>query len=307
MDEFGGLLGSGPLGMRLSAAGAPRLSPNESRGFVHKRIIGAVTGFASGGFSGAVGGFVSGGSSRRGRSPRATDALQVVPVSSREIRRGGGRGTCPADHIKGSDGVCRRPPAHARFLAQGSGGSAFGPSSASARECLPGQLRVGGLCVDFLGTGQRGFGVTPARPPGTALTTTGAQMPTGQAVVGSFGLPAMIPEVVGSIQRRDGTVAPIRRCGARMVLGTDDLCYPKALLPRRSKFRKWRMAPRPVISAGDTKAIRRAGRARDRVLDLAKDVGLFASKTRPKTASKAPPHQHLIAAPSLKVIHEEIG
>lgn len=128
-------------------------------------------------------------------------------------------------------------------------------------------------------------------------------MALGQAVVGGFGLPAMEPEIVGSIRRRDGTTAAIRRCGPRMVLGTDDLCYPKALLPRRSKFRKWRMPPRPTVSAGDAKAIRRAARARDRVLLLAKSVGLHASKTRP--SSKPKPHQHLIAAPTLKVISEE--
>ncbi len=46
-------------------------------------------------------------------------------------------------------------------------------------------------------------------------------------------------------------------------------------------------APRPVVTAGDTKAIRQAARAKDRVLALAKDIGLHASKTRPKTAPKA--------------------
>jgi len=127
----------------------------------------------------------------------------------------------------------------------------------------------------------------------------------GRAVVGGFGLPAMVPDVVGQITRRDGSSGPILRCMRTMVLGTDNLCYPKAVLPRRSKFRKWRGDPRPAVSAGDVRAIRKAAAAKDRVLNLAKDVGLFASKSRPAPRSK--PHQHLIAAPAkqLRVISEE--
>lgn len=126
----------------------------------------------------------------------------------------------------------------------------------------------------------------------------------GKAVVGAFGLPALVPAVVGQIMKRDGSTGPILRCRRTMVLGTDNLCYPKAVLPRRSKFRKWRGQVRPAVSAGDVKAIRRAAAARDRVLILAKEVGLHASKTKPKTAPRA--HQHLLAAPpqQLHVVSE---
>jgi len=41
-----------------------REPPNERRNFIHKRLIGAVTGFARGGFTGAAGGFLTGGGSR---------------------------------------------------------------------------------------------------------------------------------------------------------------------------------------------------------------------------------------------------
>ena len=105
----------------------------------------------------------------------------------------------------------------------------------------------------------------------------------GVAVVGGFGLPAMQPEVVGQIRRRDGTVGAILRCARGMVLGVDSLCYPKAVLPRRSKFRKWRGQPKALISGADVKAIRRAAAVKDRVLGLAKDVGLHASKSKPTT------------------------
>ncbi len=266
--------------------GAWGVPPNDVRGFVHKRILGAAKGFLTGGVGGAVQGFVSKGGSRSGRTPRAIDQVRVVPVSSRQQRRG------EVPFILTSSVLPR---------SRQTVGALAAPAP-SAAQCAPGQLRVGGLCIDPLGTGLPGFGIAPV--PQTPTTTGVSTMPTGQAVVGSFGLPAMVPETVGSIRRRDGTVAPIRRCGPRMVLGTDDLCYPKALLPRRSKFRKWRQPPRPAVSAGDVKAIRRAGRAKDRVLVLAKSVGLHASKTRPKPAAKKG-HQHLLAAPQLRVISEE--
>jgi len=113
----------------------------------------------------------------------------------------------------------------------------------------------------------------------------------GQAVVGAFGMPAMVPMEVNR---------PTLVCPRGMVLGTDDLCYPKGVLSSRNLHRKWRRPPRPTISAGDARAIRIAAAAKDRVLKLAKDVGLHASKTKPK-ASSPPAHQHLLG-PSPKVL-----
>lgn len=113
-------------------------------------------------------------------------------------------------------------------------------------------------------------GIQRLAPGGKSGTLTDV---TGQATVGAFGLPALVPSQVGTITRNDGVVSPILRCPRRMVLGTDDLCYPKALLGRRSKFRKWRAPVRPPVSSADAAAIRRAERARDRVKELAMDVG----------------------------------
>lgn len=120
---------------------------------------------------------------------------------------------------------------------------------------------------------------------------------TGQAVEGAFGMAAFVPEE----EMRLTLVCPPGH-----VLGDDELCYPKAVLPRRSKFRKWRGEMRPPVSAADAKAIRKAAAAKERVLLLAKSVGLHASKTRPSSKSK-PQHQHLLAAPAreLRIIHEE--
>lgn len=94
----------------------------------------------------------------------------------------------------------------------------------------------------------------------------------GTAVMGAFGMPAQQAVVIGEIHGR-----PVRRCNPGLVLGKDNLCYPKGSLPRM--YRKWKPAPRPAISAADTKAINRADRAKQRVKRLASKVG-YACHTK---------------------------
>ena len=48
--------------------------PNDSRGFLHRRILGAATGFATGGFTGALRGFATGS-----RATRPTTLAQIAP------------------------------------------------------------------------------------------------------------------------------------------------------------------------------------------------------------------------------------
>lgn len=71
------------------------------------------------------------------------------------------------------------------------------------------------------------------------------------------------------------TVVPSQtlRCPRGMVLAIDNLCYLKQLLPRRSKLRKWRGAPRPPISAADWKRLRVAERVKDKAKDIADTAG----------------------------------
>ena len=109
----------------------------------------------------------------------------------------------------------------------------------------------------------------------------------GQAVIGAFGLPAQAPAIVGQINGK-----PVRRCRKGSVLGTDELCYPKAVLPPRSKFRKWKRPPRPLLSRSDEKAIRTAVRVKDKVGDLARDAGLYVAASKPKPRARAPQHHH---------------
>lgn len=150
------------------------------------------------------------------------------------------------------------------FIARNFGGGdrpSVGSSGfAGPGPCPQGRIRVGSNCIS-LGD----------LAPGGAPAVTGAG---GVAVMGAFGLPAKQPTVETRIHRS---------CGPGMVLGRDNLCYPKAILSRRSKYRKHRLPPRPPVSAADMKAIRRAARAKDRVADLGRDVGLHVSKTRGKS------------------------
>jgi hypothetical protein len=108
-------------------------------------------------------------------------------------------------------------------------------------------------------------GGVPATVPVSGTMVGG----NGKAVVGAFGLPALQPA---------GIARTVLKCARGMVLGKDNLCYPKAILGRRSTWRKWRQPPRPPVSSGDVAAIRRAERARNRVLELGKDVGLSLKK-----------------------------
>lgn len=98
----------------------------------------------------------------------------------------------------------------------------------------------------------------------------------GNAVMGAFGIPALEPAVVGAVSGKDGTARPIHRCPPGAVLGKDDLCYMKGSIPRQ--FRKWKPAPKPVLSAADAKSIRRIGTLQNRVKKLAGDVGFSCRK-----------------------------
>jgi len=74
----------------------------------------------------------------------------------------------------------------------------------------------------------------------------------GEAVTGAFGMPAIRP-----VQEQQVHLS----CPAGMVLGKDSLCYPKQVLRRDSKFRKWRPGARPILTGGERRGIARAKRS----------------------------------------------
>lgn len=132
---------------------------------------------------------------------------------------------------------------------------------------------LGGACDPGFVRDQTGICVFQGSP---ADISTGPSGPgftgsSGQAVMGAFGIPAMLPIIVGNIGG-----APIRRCMAGAVLGKDDLCYMKGSIPRQ--FRKWRPAAKPPMSAADAKALRRIGTLQNKVKGLAKSANLTCKR-----------------------------
>lgn len=90
-----------------------------------------------------------------------------------------------------------------------------------------------------------------------------------QVTSGAFGMPAVQPkhEFIGRF-----------KCPEGMVLGQDELCYPKQILRRDSRFRKWRPGTRPVMTGGERAAIRKARRAITRTRDAIADIGITVKK-----------------------------
>lgn len=121
--------------------------------------------------------------------------------------------------------------------------------------CAEGRIKVGNKCV----------APGDAFPGGDPFITEAGM----QAVQGSFGMPAITP----TIETRTH-----RTCPSGMVLGKDDLCYPRAILNRRSRFRKWRQPTRPPVSAADAKALRKVDQIRSKLRDLGKQADLKVTK-----------------------------
>jgi len=166
------------------------------------------------------------------------------------------------------------------------GGEIFGPSKPEmlpqplvASTCPEG-FRVNpqtGVCekVGLIGGLER---LLPGGATGTLPTVAGGGGGFGQAVIGAFGTPALVPMQAGTIQRLNGTTGAILRCPGGMVLGKDDLCYPKSVLGARGRFRKHPAARKPPVSVRDAQAIRQAESAKNRVKKLAQGVGFSVKK-----------------------------
>lgn len=169
------------------------------------------------------------------------------------------------------DSICRLGAAAVnQWLGGGGGGSSSGASQLVA-DCPEG-FRLDPETGRCLQEGVRG--AIERFLPGGQAGTLADEM--GQPVIGAFGQAGVIPAARGTIQRADGSTGPILKCPRGMVLGKDDICYAKSVVPR--KFRKWAPAARPPVSAGDAKAIRKADSARNRVKNLAKKSGFSCKK-----------------------------
>jgi len=144
-------------------------------------------------------------------------------------------------------------------------GSSNKPGAASS--CPPG-FRANsrtGICeaMGMTGAVQR---FVPGGQTGTLPQMPAAQG-YGNAVMGSFGVPALQPAQASSVSLR---------CPPGSVLGKDNLCYQKGSIP--AQFRKWRPARKPPISAKDWKALQTADRVRGKAKTIAGKAGFSCRK-----------------------------
>jgi len=139
------------------------------------------------------------------------------------------------------------------------GFSGGGGGGGTSTPCPPGYRREGSNCVE---EGVRGT-VERVIPGGQTGTMADAY---GEAVVGSFGKPALVPAQVGTING-----GPIFRCPPGAVLGKDNLCYAKGSIP--NSLRKWPKPTRPLLTAQDMKTLRRIDSIQNRVQKAAMSAG----------------------------------
>lgn len=66
----------------------------------------------------------------------------------------------------------------------------------------------------------------------------------------------------------------IRRCPTGHRLARDGLCYPKALLAKRSKLRMWPAEPAPPITRADARALASIDRVQTKIKTMGKKAHL---------------------------------
>lgn len=202
--------------------------------FVHKRLISGVGGFISGGPTGALGGFLTGGGGSGAREIKTTMRPNLPAITSARASS-----IDSARRAALARGDVKEAAAFAREL--------LAPRVATT---VPRAITqpIGGPCIFPFrkapdGTCQLFVGDRPG-PDGA-----GEDVGEFTATAGAFGMPAMVPMAVQTVTHR---------CPPGMVLGRDNLCYPRQVLRRDSKFRKWRPGPRPWGTPGQISAVRKA-------------------------------------------------
>lgn len=215
--QFGGGMNTNPI---IIAPPPPGINPRRSGGFSGLRLTGDPT---NPGTVGDLGGGFSGGGNE--------DSILGGILRDLGKRAGEELGN--------------------RLFGGGGGTSGDSGSSGFAAGCPTGFKRnADGQCIEE-GLGGAARRILPGGGTGT-LEGMG-----GTAVMGAFGKPAVIPMQVGTRTRNDGVVSPILQCPRSMVLGTDNLCYPKSSISRAD--RKWKPSARPPVSAHDAKMMRKYG------------------------------------------------
>lgn len=110
--------------------------------------------------------------------------------------------------------------------------------------------------------GPAGVGVTFGGTQQVAPSLDVASQVSGLPMLGPFGI---APTVVSRA---------VRMCPTGHRLARDGLCYPKALLAKRSKLRMWPAEPAPPITRSDARALRKHESVEKKLKRLGKQAGL---------------------------------
>jgi len=227
-----------------------RARPSDSRGFIHKRIIGGISGAFSGGLGGALGGFFRPGGGGGGvtlpfRTPAQTArdrAMQDPRFLTPAATAVDVLGHIAHGHIPGT---AEGHPFHARFTGGGAGG------------CQP------PLVADIDGE---------CRFPGSP-----ADISVGGTMIGpKYGRGGYLP--VDEPQVR-------RVCDRGDVLGDDGYCYDSL----KNKERMWPKGRAPLLTGGERNAITRSKRAAGKVgrtVETLIDLGMLQKKAAPRRRKK---------------------
>ena len=265
--------------------------PNDVRGFLHKRIFGAIKGTIGGiirggplgGITGGLGGFLGGG--REDRLPSG------VPQ----------RNPCPPGFIVGRDGRCFAPPIN---VSGRPGTTMFAGGDPDAPAWCPGCVWRGGrwqrpvpglkgILQRVVPGGATGF-ATPFDPRAFAVEPVDLvsgrgggvdlqRVDVGDAVKGQYGA-GFEPMVVGGERRL---------CARGAVLGKDGICYNKRDL--RNSERAWPKGRQPLLTGGEMRCIQRASSAAKRVTRTVKrlqGMGMMKKPGRARQQLQIGPGHH---------------
>jgi len=249
------------------------MRPNDERHFIHGRIIGGISGFASGGVGGAIAGFAGAG------RPGATSPFLPLTGSG-----GTSSGTIAAraeSQLLASFGL---PP---------KGGESFGTyfRNLGVTKLIQSQI------LSALGVAPSGNGngceppLVPSGVQGVCKFPGGPSFGQGELVKGRYG-PAEEP----FFETRN-----IRSCLAGFVLGDDKLCYKKGTIT--NKQRLWPKGTAPLLTGGQMKAIRvaaSAGAKLERTTKRLQKIGLM-KKPAPRGGIRRHAHARPVSAVSVPV------
>lgn len=230
-----------------------RPGPPNERGFVHKRLFGAVKGglgaLVSGGnpLTGALGGFVRGGGRKQARVSqpqraiaRIQPAAQTIPVAS---------GCPPGFFLQNGQCVQRR--------------------TAAPVVPVPG---IRGAAQRFLPGGATGFQV----PLPAATAPQAEPVEFGEAVMGQFGA-ALEPAV---------RMTDVRVCPRGTVLGMDGLCYNRRDIKNSERF--WPRGRRPLLTGGEMRCITIAASAAKKLKTKQKQLETLGLLKKPAPRRRLP-------------------